>query len=73
MNITLILPFIRPSVAEIKDLKGCRMRQKLLSVDLNGIVSLRQELGFLNECKKTMRSLLENKDDLKFNGKSMYL
>jgi len=31
------------------------------------------DIDFMNECKMTVKQLFEQKDNLKFNGKSMYL
>ena len=73
--ITCFLPFVRPSIAQLKDtdIKKARKTTKSLIGEVESIASCNLELDFLSQCKETMRQLYSNKKALKFNGKSMYL
>jgi hypothetical protein len=72
--ITCFLPFVRPSIPMLKESEISRAKKsqskilKTLSEDDYPL-----DLDFLTECKGTVKQLYEQKEALKFNGKSMYL
>lgn len=75
--ITCFLPFVRPSIPQLKDSeiqKAKKSQFKALSQLLESNYAEHPlDLDFLAECKGTVKQLYEQKESLKFNGKSMYL
>ena len=76
--ITCFLPFIRPNIPQIKDyeiVKAKKNEQKFLKSLLDSAEEsdFPMDLDFMTECKATVKQLYEQKEALKFNGKSMYL
>ena len=71
--ITCFLPFVRPNIPQIKDYEILRAKKNQTSVmkelDSENLV----DLEFITECKATVKQLFEQKENLNFNGKSMYL
>lgn len=72
--ITCFLPFVRPSIPQLKESEIHRAKKSQYRV-LSEFEKYEGplDLDFLAECKATVKQLYEQKESLKFNGKSMYL
>jgi hypothetical protein len=76
--ITCFLPFVRPTIPQLKDyeIQSARHNQSKIVKSLME-ASDEQDFpldhDFMTECKQTVKQLYQEKESLRFNGKSMYL